>query len=303
MKKYTLTLVCMLAISSLLLAGAGAALKYGVLEPLGIQREESVIALPFVLMADESFSYAVASGLEEMMNPTQPPTQPPVRETEAPTQPEVTEPPTQPPTQPPTEPVPTYVEVDESWFDDVLFIGDSRTVGLRDTARLGEADYFCAVNMTVFTVQTWTCSDQNSKYRYLSQVLDENTYGKIYIHLGLNECGYDHDLIMEKYRELVDLVQEKQPDAVIILQSVMTVSAYKAENSILSLERITALNERIEALAQEEGFLYIDTNEFAANEEGYMREGLSYDGAHPTAEGYVAWSQWILENAGWLGIP
>ena len=48
-------------------------------------------------------------------------------------------------TEPTTEPAP-----DESWFDDALFIGESRTAGLQGYGRLGKADYFCGEGLTVY---------------------------------------------------------------------------------------------------------------------------------------------------------
>ncbi|MBO5282950.1 MAG: hypothetical protein J6B43_07495 [Lachnospiraceae bacterium] len=302
MKKHTLTLVILLIVSSLLVAGVGAVLKYGVLKPLGIRREEGIMELPFVLMADKSLSYQVQSRWEAMRNPTQPPTDPPQPPTEASpveTIPE-TELPTEVPTEPPTQP--TYAAVDESWFDDVLFIGDSRTMGMRDMARLGDADYFCASSMTVFSVTTKPCSDEDFYNKYLTDVLESKTYGKIYVHLGLNECGNNHELVMEKYRELIGLIREKQPDAVIILQAIMSVTRNKASNPDFSLKRINNLNEQIAALAEDDTFRYIDTNGWITDEEGYMISEKSRDGCHLYGTGYIEWSQWILENAGSLGI-
>ena len=66
-------------------------------------------------------------------------TEPEVTEPEV-TEPEVTEPEV-------TEPV--YVELEESWFDDALFIGDSRTAGLKNYYRLGKADYFTKIGMNI----------------------------------------------------------------------------------------------------------------------------------------------------------
>lgn len=300
MKKHLITLVCGLVLSSLLVAGAGAYTKYKILKPLGIEREESIIAIPFVLMADDALQYDVNSRLEAARNPipeetTLPTTVPEttmavVEETTVPTEPLVTE--------------PVYQPVDESWFDDALFIGDSRTTGLRDCARLGEADYFCEFSMTVFTVRQWKCWDYGEPEKTLETVLTEKQYGKVFIHFGLNECGRDHDLVMEQYVGLVDYVREKQPDAVIILQSIMPASRWKAEaDYYFAIENINGLNARIEALAEEEGYIFSNTNQWVMDENGYMREDMTYDGSHPKVHLYPKWSEAILEEAGWYGIP
>ena len=41
-----------------------------------------------------------------------------------------------------------FVASDYSYFNDALFIGDSRTVGLRDYGSLGNSDFFCDVGLT-----------------------------------------------------------------------------------------------------------------------------------------------------------
>lgn len=307
MKKRGFFLLTMLLLSSILIGLLGTFLKYHVLEPLGIHREESVMALPFLVLADEKLSYSITVNLNRLTNPIVPTetTAPPETTVPPTTVPPTTVPPTTvpPTTVPPTEPEPTYAAVEESWFNDVLFIGDSRTVGLRDYARLGEADYFCATSMSVFTVLKWTSSDTAFTDKTLAEVLTENTYGKVYIHLGLNEAGEDPDLIMQKYQELVALVQEKQPNAVIILQAIMSITRAKASDPYFALEKVQNLNTRIQELAQGDQFRFEDVNTWIADEEGYMREEMTFDGCHLYGTGYMEWRNWILENAGWHGIP
>lgn len=303
MKKRLIALVCGLVLSSILVGSMGAYIKYKILEPLGIEREESIIAIPFVLMADDVLQYTVTSRMEAVRNPLPEEAAPP---TTAVTVPETTVPvieETTVPTEPPvTEPV--YQPVEESWFDDALFIGDSRTTGLRDCARLGEADYFCEFSMTVFTVRQWMCWDYDEPKKTLETVLSEKQYGKVFVHLGLNECGREQDLVIEQYAELVDYIREKQPDAVIILQAVMPVSKWKAEaDYYFAIENVKSLNERIEILAEEKGCLFSNSNEWVTDEDGYMREDMTYDGSHPKVHLYPQWRQAILEDAGWYGIP
>ena len=41
-----------------------------------------------------------------------------------------------------------FVESDASYFDDALFIGDSRMVGIRDYGTLNNASYLCSVGLS-----------------------------------------------------------------------------------------------------------------------------------------------------------
>lgn len=51
-----------------------------------------------------------------------------------------------------TAPTPVFQTVDDSYFDDALFIGDSRTEGLALYGSLTNADYFSSVGLTIFKV-------------------------------------------------------------------------------------------------------------------------------------------------------
>ena len=191
----------------------------------------------------------------------------------------------------------------ERWFDDVLFIGDSRTVGLRDFARLGKADYFCSVGLTVFDVTTQQLSDVDFTATDLRSLLQSKRYNKIYISLGLNEADAPYQLLMEAYDLLIKLVREEQPHAVIILQSLITVSRQKAASKPhFSLENLQIINAGIRDFADGHRILFIDANEYFADEEGYLPAEATFDGCHFYEYGYEEWAQWILENAKTLDI-
>lgn len=193
--------------------------------------------------------------------------------------------------------------VDESWFDNVLFIGDSRTVGLRDYARSGKADYFCSVGMSVFNFKSRTASDKNFSEQKLEALLKSKTYDKIFISLGINECGYPLKTLMNAYTDLVDMVRQHQPDAKIILQGIMAVSRSYAKNgSSFSPSNINKINDEIRALADGASIYYIDVNEYFADEDGYLIKEVSGDGCHPSGKYYGVWANWIAFAVGQIGI-
>ena len=290
-----------LIITALLVLGIGAYLKYVVLAPLDLYKEEHLMAVPFLLMSDEQAQYALQNQTEptEETEVTEPPT-------EMSTEPETTEPitePTEETTEPPTEPT-EPIPVDESWFDDALFIGDSRTQGLGAFGKLGKADFFAQVGMTVYGARSAEIEFKGYKNKQtIRSLLKRNDYGKVYICLGLNEIMGNHDDLIAAYQKIIDLVQEVEPDAVIILQAIMTVGREKAATkACFHPDYIAGLNARIKALAVGENMRYIDVNEWIADEEGYLPDGWSRDGTHPYADGYYEWGEWIRLNASTLGI-
>lgn len=239
-----------------------------------------------------------------------PATNPPATNPPA-TQPPATNPPaTNPPaTQPPetqlpaTQPPAADSEFDfsngavgDAWFNNVLFIGDSRTCGLRDCARSGNADYFCMVSGNVFSVDSseTVASDKNFSSMTLNALLSSKKYDKIFIGFGINECGYPISSFIAKYNKLIDSIQAAQPDAKIILQGIMAVSKKKAASaSYFSMDNINAFNTRIANLADGEKVFYIDVNPSFALDDGHLPTYMSGDGVHLYAKYYVLWEQWI----------
>lgn len=184
--------------------------------------------------------------------------------------------------------------VDESWFDNALFIGDSRTDGLRLYSRLGTADYFCNTGLSVYSVLTKACSDKNFPAQTLEKLLGSRTYGKILIGLGINEAGSGLKSFLRAYEKLIDTVRQAQPDAVIIIQAIMTCSPKKErQNACFSPANLYERNEALRELAREKGVLYIDVNEVFADERGYLPEEFSGDGCHLYARYYPLWVKWI----------
>lgn len=193
--------------------------------------------------------------------------------------------------------------VSDSWYDNVLFIGDSRTVGLRDYARSGNAEYFCSVGMSVFNFDERNCSDTNFPSQTLESLLGSRTYDKIFISLGINECGYSTSSLMKAYGELVDMVRSYQPDAKIILQGIMMVtSKYASGKSYFQPSHINSINDRIKGLSNGSDIFYIDVNEYFANADGYLYSDITGDGCHLYASYYKVWAQWISYAVGRLGI-
>lgn len=317
----------MLLLTSMIIAVIGGYLKYTVLSSMNVYQDETVIAVPFLLLSDTQTRYKVqmALNLSDANEDTEPITAennqlddnlPVQLENEAPSEIIIedpseatsvpteipteipTETPTEPPSEPPTEPDP----VEDSWFDDALFIGDSRTKSMSAQVPLGKAHYFCDHGISVFDVRYKKCHSKDFYSTRLDALLAENTYGKVYIMLGINSMYMPHEETIKEYKKLIELIQELQPDAAIIMHSVMTVGREKAKEKNFSLENIYSLNDMIAELAVDGEIYYIDVNEWIADEDGYLPDGVSNDGVHFYGNLYLEWAQWLRESAATLGI-
>lgn len=300
MKKHTNLLLWLLAVTSVLVALAGAVLKYGVFAPLGVRTDGNIMEVPFLLLADDGLQFTLRYSYEKNKAPaeTEPPMTEPAETREPATEAVIEE------TQP-VETEPPVIEVEESWFDDALFIGDSRMVGLQRHGRLGEADYFCAIGMSYFNLKDFHCKDTSFYWgTNLDYLLKTRTYGKVYIALGMNGSGNSLDMTGVIVDETIQKIREYQPDAKIILHAIIGVgptkeaSAWYFENDILY-----AINEVYASKADGETVFYIDPNDWMTDEEGHLlSDYCDEDQCHLTVYGYESWAAWILDTAGSLGI-
>lgn len=230
---------------------------------------------------------------EETVPTTAPTTDPTTAPTTAPTTV-----PTEPPT---TDPFANMV--DESWYDNTLFIGDSRTIGLRDYARIGNAEYFCSVGMSVFNYESATAQDKNFERQALASLLSSKTYDKIFVNLGINEAGYPISSLMGSYKDLLDMIRQAQPDAVIILQGILNVSKNYADGrSYFTPDNINTINDEIRALSDDSSIYYIDINAYFSDANGYLDPDRTIDGCHLTEDAYKEWITYISVDVGDLGI-
>ena len=188
-----------------------------------------------------------------------------------------------------------FVTVDESYFDDALFIGDSRTVGLRDYTDLSEhADFYCETSLTIYKVM-----EENFKgLGTIEEALGAKDYGKIYIMVGINELGRGTtEDFMAKYTEVVDRLHELEPEAKIIIQGIMRVSGEKSESdAIFNNSNINARNRAIATLADNETSFYIDVNEVVCDEEGNLNGDYTFDQIHLLGVYDDLWKQFLLSH-------
>ena len=194
--------------------------------------------------------------------------------------------------------------VDATYFSDALFIGDSRTVGLCEYGSLkGTAAFLAKESVNVYNVldkELWyTDHDEEAWDSTVEDALSKEQYGKIYVALGVNELGIGTTyMYYEKYRELLELIREYQPDALIFIQGIMHVSYEKSSSD--SCRNNTVIYQRncaISTLANGRDIFYIDMNPYVCDENGDLYDDLSGDGIHLKAFAYENWDRSLMENA------
>ena len=195
-----------------------------------------------------------------------------------------------------------FSTVDESYFDDALFIGDSRTVGLRDYTDLSEhADFYCETSLTIYKVLEDDFGGQGT----VEEALENNEYGKIFLMVGINELGRGTtEEYMAEYTKVVERLQELEPKAKIFVQGVMRVSGEKNSSvPIFNNSNINARNNAIATLADNKQIFYIDVNEVVCDEEGNLIKDYTFDQIHLLGAYYDLWKQFLLTHGTTDDIP
>lgn len=195
--------------------------------------------------------------------------------------------------------VPQSEAVGEDWFTDVVFIGDSRTDGLRLYGGIKDADFLCYKGLSVFEVMEnkQTIQTKSGKTSVF-QALEQKTYGKVYLMLGLNELGYNNDqAFADTYEAVVNKLLELQPEADLYLQLLIPVNTQVCRETnqpyYVTNEKIAVYNEIIRAIAAEKQAYLLDVGEAFVDETGEIPADASADGIHFRKEGYKGWYEYL----------
>lgn len=121
----------------------------------------------------------------------------------------------------------------------------------------------------------------------LPQIIIHNP-DKIFIMIGTNDIGYDHDPLdmAAELEDVIKILKFRRPNAQLYLQSILP---REAEN----LEKVEAINRAYEKLANETSVPFIDlTTQFIAAD-GSLSSDYTDDKLHLNAAGYQLWADII----------
>lgn len=176
---------------------------------------------------------------------------------------------------------------------DIYFLGDSIT------RRWGATDYpeFLANWNTNFF--GWNAGDfgwgadsiENMLWRVENGELDGVNPKIIVVLAGINNVGVfpggDEKVqnITRGLKALVNVAQQKAPNAVIILTAI-----FPRNDNMAVIPEINEINENIAQMADGKKIRYLNVNDKLADKDGKLFDGMSRDKLHPTLKGYQIWA-------------
>lgn len=194
-----------------------------------------------------------------------------------------------------------YISVDDSYFDDALFIGDSRMVGLSQYCQDidARATFYAKKSLSIYNIRDdkWIETEDGDEIS-LAEALETNHFSKIYIMVGINELGRgDENDFRQAYQDVINQIQSAEPDAYIFINSIMHVSKEKNEtDELYNNTNINIRNDAIKSLEDKQNIFYLNINEAVDDEEGNLDAETTTDGVHLKGACYEPWHEYLLSH-------
>ena len=194
--------------------------------------------------------------------------------------------------------VPENGRVDDSYFSDAVFVGDSRTEGLRMYSGISPSPkFFSGVGLTVTNVFSDQIVQLNGQWLTVADALRQADYNKVYIMLGMNELGWVYESVYaQDYGRIIDVIRETHPDATIYVQSIIPVSKWKDTTDpdrIYTNANVVRLQKVLCEMCEEKNVHYVNVAEVMQDENGYLFSEATEDGMHLTQEYCKIWAEYL----------
>ncbi|MBQ6129893.1 MAG: hypothetical protein IJI51_09550 [Lachnospiraceae bacterium] len=191
-----------------------------------------------------------------------------------------------------------FTTVDESYFTDALFIGDSRLQGFGFWSGL-PATYYCATGFQLYKYDTTKVVQTENGKVPIFDAMPYDAFTKIYIKVGLNELGYGTEENFEaKYAELIEKLREYEPRAVIYVHAILPVTEAKsATDKAHNNPNIAVRNAGLEKFAKTQKAYFLDAGPVLSDLAGNLKPEMTSDGIHLKPEYMKIWRQYLCEHA------
>lgn len=203
--------------------------------------------------------------------------------------------------------LPASAPVDDSYFDDAVFMGDSVMQGFRydveykrkiNGASFGEAKFLTAASYALYHAVSGRENVAHPPYRGKEQpvAISIRDMGakKVYIMLGMNDIfvmGVIKSL--ENYATLLEDIRAECPDVEIYILSVIPCTRNAVnKNSKMDKDAIAFFNLRLPDFCAKHNCYYIDVSSGYLDEDGYLKSEYSSDDyVHIQSGCYDFWAE------------
>jgi hypothetical protein len=180
--------------------------------------------------------------------------------------------------------------VDDSFFNNAVFIGDSRMEGFRNSSGITQGTFLTGIGLAINDMDKQiiqTAEGNISVYQGLSG----HQYDRIYLMLGANDLGYyPWEDFLPTFKSVLEEFHQLQPQAIIYVCSVIYVDESKiaAGFEYDNNDNVRTINGYILEACDELWYsYYLNLNEIFSDGTGSLISDASPDGIHLYAD-YLA---------------
>lgn len=190
--------------------------------------------------------------------------------------------------------------VENEYFNDVVFIGDSITHGIKlyNVSKNALIISQTGINMdTILEKEIITLN--NGKKGTVIDAVKQSGKSKIYIMLGSNGVAWmSPDYMVDKYKKFIDKLKQENPAATVYVQSILPITQEKSESDEnFTNEKIDMYNKKIYDMCLQNGFNYLNIAEDFKDSSGALPGDASpVDGIHFGTKYYDIWINYIKSH-------
>ncbi len=192
-------------------------------------------------------------------------------------------------------------EVTSNYFDNTVFLGDSRTVGMKNNGLIKASNTFAVngISHVGFMTQTFTDSVTGITGD-IFQILSARKPERVYIALGVNGVAFmNSSEFIRSYKQLIDKIKESSPNSILVLISINPVRQEETfSNKNLNNITIDNMNVLMLQIAIEKDIYYLDASTVLKDDSGLLKAEYDVgDGLHYNKTGYTKVYDYICNHA------
>lgn len=190
--------------------------------------------------------------------------------------------------------VPEDKLIDGYDFSDSIFIGDSRTEGLKVYGVLTTSTILATRGLMASSVLTDKFVEMGNTKVTVIDYLKKHKAKKIYTMFGINEVGCDISIFERSYKEFIREIRVVNPDAEIYVQSIIPLVEGRT-NEVYNNEVVARFNEKLKKVCKDENVAFLNVSAAVVNEKGTLEEKYSRDGIHLNEVGLKRWVNYLIK--------
>ena len=152
-----------------------------------------------------------------------------------------------------TQPVPWSGEIEDSYFDDVLFAGDSRMGAMYLWGSITNAQVEYVTSLNLWLIDSMPL-DNHTDGMTMYDALEQTDKNNIYLLFGINEIRspeeYFDSWAFEQYQSILDLLRSHNPDSNIYIMSTYHPRSISGLPEPALTEHLGWVNSRLADLAR-----------------------------------------------------